>query len=80
MVGHCLTCLISEDSIADVDFNVVMTGDGALIEVQGTAEGKAFSRQELAQILDLAAKGIAEINEVQRAVLRTPPESRTATH
>ena len=69
-----------EDSTADVDFNVVMTGDGALIEVQGTAEGEPFSRQELSQILDLAAKGIAEINEAQRAVLRTPPEPRTATH
>ena len=68
-----------EDSTADVDFNVVMTGDGALIEVQGTAEGKAFSRDELSQMLDLATKGIAEINEAQRAVLRTPPEPRTTS-
>ncbi|MCY3850946.1 MAG: ribonuclease PH [Acidimicrobiaceae bacterium] len=65
-----------EDSTADVDFNVVMTGDGALIEVQGTAEGKAFSRDELTAMLDLAAEGIAEINEAQRTVLRTPPEPR----
>lgn len=65
-----------EDSTADVDFNVVMTGDGSLIEVQGTAEGKAFSRDELTAMLDLAAKGITEINEAQRAVLRTPPEPR----
>ncbi|MDE0067983.1 MAG: ribonuclease PH [Acidimicrobiaceae bacterium] len=67
-----------EDSTADVDFNVVMTGDGALIEVQGTAEGNAFSRDELTAMLDLAAKGIAEINQAQRAVLRTPPEPRVA--
>ena len=68
-----------EDSTADVDFNVVMNGDGALIEVQGTAEGKAFSREELSQMLDLATKGIAEINQAQRAVLRTPPEPRTTS-
>ena len=67
-----------EDSVADVDFNVVMAGDASLIEVQGTAEGKAFSRADLSQILDLAAKGIAEINEAQRAVLSTPPEPRPA--
>lgn len=65
-----------EDSNADVDCNVVMTGSGALIEVQGTAEGDAFSREELSQMLDLAAKGIAEINEAQRAVLAAPPEPR----
>ncbi len=68
-----------EDSTADVDFNVVMTGDGALIEVQGTAEGNAFSRDELNAMLDLAAKGIAEINQAQRTALRTPPEPRVAS-
>ncbi len=68
-----------EDSSADVDFNVVMTGDGALIEVQGTAEGNAFSRGELTAMLDLAAKGIAEINQAQRDALQTPPEPRVAT-
>lgn len=66
----------SEDSNADVDCNVVMTGGGALIEVQGTAERNAFSRDELSQMLDLATKGIAEINEAQRAVLATPPDPR----
>ncbi|MCQ3814662.1 MAG: ribonuclease PH [Acidimicrobiia bacterium] len=66
----------AEDSVAEVDFNVVMTGDDELIEVQGTAEGKAFSRQELSQMLDLAAKGIAEINQVQRSILSVPPELR----
>lgn len=68
-----------EDSVADVDFNVVMTGGGDLVEVQGTAEGTAFSRQELSRILDLAAKGIAEIRDAQRAVLRTPPEPRPSS-
>lgn len=65
-----------EDSVADVDFNVVMTGDGDLVEVQGTAEGTAFNRQELSRILDLAAKGVGEISEAQREVLRTPPQPR----
>ena len=66
-----------EDVAADVDFNVVMTGTGNLIEVQGTAEGEPFSREQLDQILDLAAKGISEINEAQRAVLAQPPAPRT---
>ena len=66
-----------EDSTADVDFNVVMTGTGQLIEVQGTAEGDTFSRDQLSELLDLAAKGIAEINEAQRAVLAEPPAPRT---
>ena len=65
-----------EDVAADVDFNVVMTGTGNLIEVQGTAEGEPFSREQLDQILDLAAKGISEINEAQRAVLAQPPAPR----
>ncbi|MCQ3808246.1 MAG: ribonuclease PH [Acidimicrobiaceae bacterium] len=68
-----------EDSTADVDCNVVMTGEGDLVEVQGTAEGTAFNRGELSRMLDLAAKGIAEIREAQRAVLGTPPEPRTAS-
>ena len=66
-----------EDSTADVDFNVVMNGKGELIEVQGTAEGNAFSRDELSQLLDLAAKGIAEINAAQRDLLAQAPTLRT---
>lgn len=66
-----------EDSTADVDFNVVMTGHGGLIEVQGTAEGNPFSREELDHLLDLATKGIAEINGAQRGVLAEPPAPRT---
>ena len=65
-----------EDAGADVDFNVVMTGSGGLIEVQGTAEGRPFDRGQLEELLDLAAKGISEIVAAQRTVLATPPASR----
>jgi len=58
-----------EDARADVDFNVVMTGSGQLVEVQGTAEGKAFSREQLDALLDLASSGIEELTEFQRQVL-----------
>ena len=51
----------SEDSRADVDMNVVMTGSGRFIEVQGTAEGMAFSRSELDELLGLAEHGIAAL-------------------
>lgn len=54
-----------EDAIADVDLNVVMTGSGGLIEVQGTAEGDPFSRDQLNSMLDFAAKGIGELLEIQ---------------
>jgi ribonuclease PH len=56
----------SEDSSAEVDLNVVMTGEGRLIEVQATAERAPFSREELDGLLDLAALGIARIGEAQR--------------
>ena len=55
----------TEDVAADVDTNVVMTGDGALIEVQGTAEGEPFSRETLDTMLDYAWKGIAELVAMQ---------------
>jgi ribonuclease PH len=58
-----------EDARAEVDFNVVMTGSGALVEVQGTAEGAPFSRPQLDALLDLAAGGIAELSKVQRDAL-----------
>ena len=51
-----------EDSTAEVDFNVVMTGSGRFVEVQGTAEGQAFERSELDALVDLAAGGIAELS------------------
>jgi ribonuclease PH len=58
-----------EDSAASADFNIVMTGDGRLVEVQGTAEGVTFSRQELAAVLDLAEMGIGRLLADQRQVL-----------
>jgi ribonuclease PH len=58
-----------EDAKADVDFNVVMTGGGQLVEVQGTAEGKVFSRQELDGLMDLAASGIEQLSDFQRQIL-----------
>ena len=66
-----------EDSTAEVDFNVVMTGSGRFVEVQGTAEGQAFERSELDALVDLAAMGIAQILSAQRAVLATPPADRS---
>lgn len=59
----------AEDSAADVDFNVVMTGAGRYVEVQGTAERQPFSRAELENQLALAAAGIAELTALQRDVL-----------
>ncbi len=56
----------SEDSRAEVDLNVVMSGDGRLIEVQATAEGERFSRGQLDELLDLAATGIEEIGQAQQ--------------
>jgi ribonuclease PH len=56
----------AEDSRAEVDLNVVMTADGKLIEVQGTAERESFSRGQLDQMLDAAAAGIRELNALQR--------------
>jgi ribonuclease PH len=65
-----------EDSAAEVDMNVVMTGSGRYVEVQGTAEGKAFSRSELDELLSLAEKGIGEIVELQRQMMADPPPVR----
>jgi ribonuclease PH len=58
-----------EDVVAGVDMNVVMNGEGALIEIQGCAEGEAFSRAELNQMLDHAEAGIARIVEAQKEAL-----------
>jgi len=65
-----------EDSQAETDMNVVMTGSGSYVEVQGTAEGAAFSRAELDQLLGLAEKGITEIVALQRELLAEPPDPR----
>ena len=58
-----------EDFAADVDFNVVMRSDGRLVEVQGSAEGEAFSREEMGRMMDLATAGIGELFALQRRVL-----------
>ena len=59
----------TEDSACDTDMNVVMTGAGSFVEVQGTAEGAAFTRKEMDALLALATKGISELIEHQRAAL-----------
>jgi ribonuclease PH len=75
--GVCMLDLpYEEDSRAEVDMNVVMTGAGRFVEVQGTAEGMAFTRGELDSLLALAEGGISRILELQSEVLATPPASR----
>jgi ribonuclease PH len=66
----------SEDSRAETDMNVVMTSSGKFVEVQGTAEGAPFSRDELDDLLGLAEHGIAQILDAQQEVLAEPPASR----
>jgi ribonuclease PH len=58
-----------EDSTAEVDMNVVATGDGELVEVQGTAEGKAFRREQLDRMIDAALAGIARLQAEQERAL-----------
>ncbi|MDO5712742.1 MAG: ribonuclease PH [Micrococcales bacterium] len=66
-----------EDSAADTDMNIVMSGSGTFIEVQGTAEKAPFDRAVLDQLLDLGAAGCAELTKLQAAALAaTPQESR----
>lgn len=64
-----------EDVEADTDMNVVMTGSGAFVEVQGTAEAAPFDRSELGRLLDLAQVGCASLTELQRAALAEPRRS-----
>jgi ribonuclease PH len=59
----------TEDSACDTDMNVVMTGAGHFVEVQGTAEGAAFTRAEMDALLGLAEKGIGELMDLQRQSL-----------
>jgi ribonuclease PH len=66
---HLLDLAYEEDAKADVDFNVVMTGAGKFVEVQGTAEGKVFSREDLRDLIDLAASGIEQLTDFQRQTL-----------
>ncbi|MEC9059077.1 MAG: ribonuclease PH [Actinomycetota bacterium] len=65
----CLDLPYVEDAGAEVDMNVVMTGSGKFVEVQGTAEGDPFDGGQLGRLLELAQKGIAEIVDLQRTVL-----------
>jgi ribonuclease PH len=65
-----------EDSKAEVDMNVVMTSTGKFVEVQGTAEGAAFSRSELDSLLGLASAGIEEILALQAELVSEPPSPR----
>jgi ribonuclease PH len=62
----------AEDSSCATDMNVVMTGSGGIVEVQGTAERASFSRVELDALLDLAGKGIRQLVQMQRAALDQP--------
>ena len=66
----------SEDVRAEVDMNIVMTGDGRFVEVQGTAEGIAFTRGDLDALLALAEAGISEIIDAQREMVAEPPSRR----
>jgi ribonuclease PH len=67
-IAH-LDLAYSEDSRADVDMNVAMTGDGAFVEVQGTAEARPFSRAQLDAMLGLAEGGIGSLMQMQRDAL-----------
>ncbi|ACX53031.1 ribonuclease PH [Ammonifex degensii KC4] len=67
--AYLLDLTFAEDSMAEVDLNVVMTGKGELVEVQGTAEGKPFTREELNLMLDLAAQGVSVLIAKQREAL-----------
>lgn len=62
----------TEDVRAETDMNVVVTGSGKFVEVQGTAEAAPFDRDELNALLDLALKGTAELKEIQREALESP--------
>ncbi|MFC1703906.1 ribonuclease PH [Candidatus Omnitrophota bacterium] len=59
-----------EDSKAEVDMNIIMTGAGEFIEVQGTAEGKTFTKKQMDELLALAKKGIEELTSIQRNMLK----------
>lgn len=65
----CLDLHYDDDVRADTDMNIVMTGSGALVEVQGTAEREPFDREMLDQLVDLAATGCAELTRLQAAAL-----------
>ncbi|WP_333651989.1 ribonuclease PH [Dissulfurispira sp.] len=61
----------AEDSTAEVDMNVVMTGDAKIVEIQGTAESEPFSKDTLNVLLSLAEKGVGELVEIQREIVKS---------
>jgi ribonuclease PH len=65
----CLDLNYDEDSTAAVDMNIVMTGDGRLVEVQGTAEGEPFSRKQMDLLMDTATAGVHQLFQLQREAL-----------
>jgi len=65
----CLDLNYDEDSTAAVDMNIVMTGDGRLVEVQGTAEGDPFTRRQMDQLMETAAQGVQQLFRMQREAL-----------
>ncbi|MBW3591088.1 MAG: ribonuclease PH, partial [Actinobacteria bacterium] len=73
MVGSvpCLDLDYHEDVSAEVDMNIVMTGTGEFVELQGTAEGTPFSSGQLQELLALGSKGIEGILQTQRSVLES---------
>ena len=60
----------AEDSTADVDMNIVMTGKGEFIEIQGTSERKTFNADQMNKLLSLAQKGIRELIDIQKGILK----------
>lgn len=67
--GHALDLVYVEDSAARVDLNVVATGEGHIVEIQGTAEGEPVPRSEIDEMTDLAIEGIRSLSAIQREVL-----------
>src|SRR3954467_9874924 len=76
--GPRLDLCYEEDVAAETDMNVVCTGDGRFVEVQGTAEGEPFDRSMLDGLLDLAVRGCAELTELQQQALAAPRVPRGA--
>jgi ribonuclease PH len=78
IVGHemLLDLSYAEDSTADVDMNVVMTSAGQLVEAQATAEGRPFSAEELARLIELARPAIGEMIEKQKSILTAATSAR----
>ena len=58
-----------EDSTCDTDMNIVMTGSRKFIEIQGTAEGKSFTREEMNNLIDMAEFGIKKITKIQNSII-----------